>query len=120
MKKIFAFAAAAALLCSCSTTTKTHTSSTEEIATTITSKSVANLDVKKTKITYTLTVGNDKDYKSLSEKALKSAAVAKALEANGNADVLVAPDYEVKKKNGRVQYVTVKGYPAFYTNIRPN
>lgn len=120
MKKSFFIAAIAALaLSSCSTIT--HTASTEAVDTEVYNRSNADLKVSPKKITYTFTPNNA--YRRAGEKAVLRAAVAKALEANGDADVLVAPQFEVKKTRGlfttKVKYVTVKGYPATYTNVHP-
>jgi hypothetical protein len=50
-------------------------------------------------------------------------ATAAALRANNNADVLVAPQYDANYKvifgHKKIKSVTVYGYPATYTNIRP-
>lgn len=120
MKKSFFIAAIAALaLSSCSTIT--HTASTEAVDTEVYNRSNADLKVSPKKITYTFTPNNT--YRRAGEKAVLRAAVAKALETNGDADVLVAPQFEVKKTRGlfttKVKYVTVKGYPATYTNVHP-
>lgn len=120
MKKSFFIAAVAALaLSSCSTIT--HTASTETVDTEVYNRSNADLKVSPVKISYTFTP--NASYRRAGEKAVLRAAVAKALEANGNADVLVAPQYEVKKTRGlfstKVKYVTVKGYPDTYTNVHP-
>ena len=120
MKKSFFIAAIAALaLSSCSTIT--HTASTEAVDTEVYNRSNADLKVSPKKITYTFTPNNP--YRRAGEKAVLRAAVAKALEANGDADVLVAPHFEVKKTRGlfttKVKYVTVKGYPATCTNVHP-
>lgn len=46
-------------------------------------------------------------------------AVREALLANGNADVLVALETQVKyDKEGQIESVTVTGYPAKYVNFR--
>ena len=46
-------------------------------------------------------------------------AVREALLANGNADVLVALETQVKyDAAGEIESVTVTGYPATYTNFR--
>lgn len=120
MKKHLILAAVVALtVSSCSTIT--HTASTEAVNTEVYNRSNADLKVSPNKITYTFTPNNT--YRRAGEKAVLRAAVAKALEANGNADVLVAPQYEVKKTRGlfstKVKYVTVTGYPASYTNVHP-
>ena len=45
--------------------------------------------------------------------------MAEALKNAGkNADVLINPQYEIKKSGKKIKYVVVTGYPAFYTNIR--
>lgn len=46
-------------------------------------------------------------------------AVQEALEENGNADVLVALEKQVKyNKDGEVESIVVTGYPAKYVNFR--
>lgn len=118
MKKYLLCAAVAALaLSSCSTIT--HTASTESVNTEIYNRSTADLTVSSKKISFTF---NPTDtYRRAGEKAVKAAAVAKALEANGNGDVLVAPQFEIKKTRGlfgtKITYVTVTGYPATYNNV---
>lgn len=119
MKKLFIVAVAAIALSSCSTIT--HTASVEPVNTEVYNRSNADLNVSTQKISYTFTP--NATYRRAGEKAVKAAAVAKALEANGKADVLVAPQFEVKKTRGlfstKVKYVTVTGYPATYKNVHP-
>lgn len=120
MKKIIMGATAimALGLTSCSTTSITHTASTESIPTEIYgTRNTAELKVSEHKVTYKFVP--DGNYKNVRTDAAKKAAVAKALEANGNADVLVAPEYEIKHKNSKIEYVIVKGYPATFRNIHP-
>lgn len=115
MKKyLFLVAAAALSLCSCKSTI-THTATTLGVDSEIVNRSSADLEVSSHKITYTFKP--TKAHNRAGEKGVIRAAVAKALEANGNADVLVAPQYEVKKSFTGVKYVTVKGYPATYKNV---
>lgn len=50
-------------------------------------------------------------------------AVAKALQANGNADVLVGLEYTLRFKGGLfgagpIEEITVTGFPATYKNFR--
>lgn len=119
MKKVIFLAVAAAALSFSSCSTITHTASTESVDTEIINRSNADLEVSDKIITFTYTP--DKAHLRAGEKAVLRAAVAKALEANGNADVLVAPQYEVKKTRGvftnNIKYVIVKGHPAFYKNV---
>ena len=119
MKKQVLFAAAAAVLMLSSCSTITHTASTEAVDTEVFNRSNADLNVSTQKITFTY--NPDAAHRRAGKKAVLRAAVAKALEANGNADVLVAPQYEVKETRGlfttKIKYVTVKGYPATYKKV---
>jgi hypothetical protein len=47
----------------------------------------------------------------------KDCAVHDALRKYGNADVLVAPQFDIELKNG-VERIIVSGYPAKYKNFR--
>lgn len=119
MKKSIFLAATAALFMMCSCSTISHTASTEAVNTELYNRSNADLDVSAQKITYTYTP--DGAHHRAGKKALYNTAVAKALEANGNADILVAPQFEIKETRGlftkKVKYITVKGYPAKYKNV---
>ncbi len=113
-------AVAALLLPSCSSIHKT--ADTLDIPTSIVSKNVADLKVNDGRITYTYKPS--RQVRRGGVKNVLNAAVAEALKANGNADVLVAMQYEMKISTGffgqkTVKYVTVSGHPAFYTNVRP-
>lgn len=106
--------------CSCSSVR--HTSTTVPVQTEVTSVSTADLKVSQQKISYTLKPS--KAVRRCGTKAVISTAVAEALKANGNADVLVGMQYEIKKtKNffgvNNIKYVTVTGYPATYVNVTP-
>lgn len=119
MKKTAAVALAAVALTMASCSTITHTAQTEAVNTELHNRSNADLKVSGQRISYTFTPNDT--YRRAGEKALRNAAVAKALEANGNADVLVAPQFEVKKTRGlfatKVKYIKVSGYPASYGNV---
>lgn len=122
MKKVvFLVAAIMALgLSSCSSIL--HTSTTVPVETTVSSLSKADLQVSQKKIRFEYKPS--KAVRRCGEKKVIETAVAEALKANGNADVLVAFQYEIKKKSnlfGRktIKYVIVEGYPATYTNITP-
>lgn len=75
----------------------------------------ADLKVSEQKIEYVYYVSDD--FRSLNVDLLKSNAVSKALKENGNADVLVSPQYIISKKDGKVIQIRVTGYPATYTNF---
>lgn len=122
-KPVLLLAAATCLLMgatSCSTVTRT--SSTVPVETVVTSTSTADLKVSQQKISYTYRPS--KAVRRGGDKNVVKTAVYEALKANGNADVLVGTQYEMKKTRnffGRksVKYVTVEGYPATYVNIQP-
>ena len=78
---------------------------------------LADLDVSPTKISYfflpSQTVVNG------GFENVVNTAVREALIANGNADVLVGLEQQVKYgSNGAVESITVSGYPAKFVNFR--
>lgn len=111
MKKLFFGAAVLmAVMCSCSTN-KMSTASVEDVTTTIESNTSADLVVSGNRISYTFrphkVAGN-----------VYAAAVAAALKANGNADILVQPQFETTSKRGKIKQIVVTGYPATYKNFK--
>lgn len=120
MKKIALFAAVAAVMGMASCSTVSNTATTQAVDTEILSRSTADLKVSNTRVTYTFVPTND--HRRAGMKSMKAAAITAALEANGNAAVLVAPQFEIKEKHGlfgsrKVKYIKVSGYPASYTNV---
>lgn len=110
MKKVILSLAAIVAMGMVSCTTVTKTATTVGVDTSIASYNLADLEVSSKKISFTYTPTSAE----LKGSNLKKCAVHEALKANGNADVLVAPEYVVK--NNRT--VTVTGYPATYKNFR--
>lgn len=125
MKKIFAFVAVTAMFTGCSVTTTPTTHA--KLANTSTHTKVkvvqpvvavlADLDVAPNKISYfflpSQTVMNG------GFDNVVNTAVREALVANGNADVLVALEQQVKYgADGNVESITISGYPAKYKNFR--
>lgn len=82
----------------------------------IVSGSEADLDISPKKISFYYKV--PKSVRRGGTKSVKATAVAEALKANGNADVLVAPQFEMKIRRGSIRELTVTGYPATYKNFR--
>lgn len=122
MKKLAIYGVLALTLSLASCSSIRHTASTVDVNTEIVSHSKADLNVSPNKITYTLRPS--KAVRRCGEKAVIKTTVAEALKANGNADVLVGMQYEIKKTRnffGRnnIKYVTVTGYPATYVNVTP-
>ena len=81
----------------------------------------ADLEVSPKRVTYT--------YRPLKSEIrggnqnVINIAIAKTLQANGNADVLVGMEYTLRMKaglfgGGKIEEVTVTGFPATYKNFR--
>lgn len=120
MKKYLLFVGVALMAASCTTTTKT--ARTESIPYAMYNANVADLEVGG-RISYTLTP--KKPIRRGGEGNCKKAAIQEALIANGNADLLVEPQFVVSHKKGpfgifvnKVTSVTVSGRPAKYKNFR--
>lgn len=98
-----------------------HTSTTVPVETEVISRNTADLDVASKKISYTFIPS--RAVKRTGEKAVIKTAVAEALKENGNADVLVGFQYEIKKTKNffgktSIKYIKVEGYPATYKNFQ--
>lgn len=122
MKKILIGVAVVAMLGLASCSTVRHTSTTAPVQTEVLSNSTADLKVSQKKISFTYKPS--KAVKRGGEKNVINTAVSEALKANGQADVLVAMQYEIKTTRGffgqkSIKYVIVEGYPATYVNITP-
>ena len=119
MKKVL-FAAAAMLLMFSSCSTVKKTASSIDVANSLTSQSLTDLEVSNTRISYSFRP--DAKERRGGVANVKACAVSAALKANGGADVLVAPEFEVVIKRGlmgsKVKEVNVTGYPAKYKNFR--
>lgn len=115
-KSLLCLAFSIACLSSC-TTMRTATSTTVDVSTSITSATTADLVVAEKIIEYDY-IPTRKERKKMSLSVMKEKAVAAALKNNGNADVMIATEYQVEKKRFRIRKVTVSGYPATYKNFR--
>ncbi|MBO5619002.1 MAG: hypothetical protein J5902_03355 [Paludibacteraceae bacterium] len=77
---------------------------------------LANITVQPNHVTATMTAT---ELESLNDVQKRQAVAAKAL-ATVNADILVAPQYSIKKgDDGKMISCTVVGYPATFTSFRP-
>lgn len=119
MKKTVLLAVvAAAALTSCSSIHNTAT--TKAIDTEIYNRTSANLTVSD-KVAST-TIYPTKAQRRAGERSMKAAAITKCLEENGG-DILVAPQFEVKKSHGlfgsKIVYIKVSGHPATYVDFHP-
>lgn len=120
MKRFFLLLSAVAVLSGCAvrvfnSSTSSHFINQPSIATSV----IADLDVSKEKITYIYFP--TKAVQKTIYKNVINTAVREALRANGDADVLVSPEYQVKYVGlfkHKVSMVEVSGYPAKYVNFR--
>ena len=121
MKKFLFAAAIAATMGLASCNVVSNSAYTQVVDTQMYNRSVADLVVSDQVITYTYTV--DKAHARGGEKSAKAAAVSAALKANGGGDLIVNPQFEVKKRKNlcgtKVTEVTVTGHPATYKHIHP-
>lgn len=87
----------------------------------IETKTRATLVVNQKRVSYTY-VPTKQNAKNLSIDQLVQNAVYMALQANGNADVMVKVNYNVEMKwsffGKRVKKISVSGYPAHYRDFR--
>lgn len=119
MKKTFLLVAVVAMaLTSCSTVTKTAT--TLDVSNSMNSTSRADLVVAQQRISYSYRP--TKSIRSGGVENCKNAAIAEALKRNGDADVLVAPEFTTRISHGlfgkKIKEITVTGYPATYKNFK--
>lgn len=116
MKK-FAFVAAAAIAllatsCGSLPTYRSHTAHFQNVATEITSTNVADLSVgDRVSLRYTPTA----EERRAGHDSCKAGAIKALLKANGNADIIVSPEYTWVSDNTEIE---VSGRPAKYVNFR--
>lgn len=120
MKKSILLLSAVAVLSGCAVRVFNSSTSSNFInQPSISTSVIADLDVSPKKITYVYFP--TKAVQKTVYKNVISTAVREALKANGNADVLVSPEYQVKYEGlskRKVSMVEVSGYPANYVNFR--
>lgn len=102
------------MLCSCSTIR--HTSHTAPVNSTVTTFTVADLDVAPQKVTKTYSWSYN-PFKPVSIETVKTNTTAALLNETGT-DILVEPEYIVEKRGFlRGGSVTVIGFPAKFKNF---
>lgn len=110
---------ASAMFVGCSVPTKlTNTASSNQVNALDPFAAVfADLKVSPTKISFFYIPSQT--VASAGPENVINSAIREALIANGNADVLVALEHQIKySSNGSIESITVTGYPATYTNFR--
>ena len=120
MKKFFLFSVVAtAMLTSCASSivTQTNILKCNETNPVVATDLMADLEVSPKKITYFYVP--TKPVSRAGAKNVVETAVREALIANGNADVLIKLDKQMKlSKRGKVESITISGYPAKYVRFR--
>ena len=119
MKKVFVLFVSAVMVAACSAPTKLVNTATHRVISVAQPVAAvfADLEVSPAKISYFMMPS--KTVINAGYENVINTAVREALIANGNADVLVGMESQVKyDKNGMVESVTVTGYPAKYVNFR--
>jgi len=121
MKHVISFMALSAVMMLSSCITVTKTARTANTSSSIQNATVADLKVTDKRITYTMTPSKEIQRAGLSN--VKQAALQEALTMNGNADVMVEPEFVISMKNKfifgkEVTSITVTGRPAYYQNFR--
>lgn len=113
MKKYFLLVGAVVAFASCTTTSKT--ARTESIPYAMYNANVADLEVGE-RVAYTMTP--TKSIRRGGESNVKKAAIQDVLLQNGNADLLVEPQFVITKRKKSIKSITVTGRPAKYKNFR--
>lgn len=121
MKKINLILGASLMLVASSCKVHMATSTSMPIDASIYSRSTADLVVSQEKASLKYVPTKQERKQGLNR--IKQNAVADMLEKNGNADVLVHPQYTVEIKKyllrSKILSVKVSGYPAFFKNVKP-
>ncbi len=119
MKKIALFCVAVLAMVSCTTITKT--AKTADMPASFYQATAADLEVAPERITYTMTPSAEVRRGGLDN--VKRAAMQEALIKNGNADILVEPEFVISRQKRFIlppviTSVTVSGRPAKYKGFR--
>jgi len=114
MKKIVVLALAAMMAGSCSYKWSTSTSSSMPDRVNLLPQ-VCEVEVSPVKVRYEYSVGR-KESKRLSKAQLIESAVSYVLKENGDAVLLIQPEFTFVKRVG-IKKITVSGYPATYRNF---
>lgn len=117
MKRLFYLAFILAIVSSCATFGEALVTSTPVHNTVVASATDAKLSVSENKITYKYYPNKDEKKVLPIDKLIENAKYA-ALQANGNSDVLVNVAVYISVYKNKVEYISVSGYPAKYTDFK--
>lgn len=120
MKRFFLLSVVATVLftgCSPILVSKTNMLKFNETNPVVVTDVMADLEVSETKVTY-FYIPNKAVNKAGHNNVVET-AVREALIANGNADVMLFLDKQMKiNKKGKIESITISGYPAKYVKFR--
>ena len=117
MKKFLFLAATAFMMMSCSITKQSATYRNVGVMSPFTTPVVADLEVSNSKIRYEYEPNNA--VRRGGKDNVLNTAITRALYQNGNADVLVGLETQIKYGSGsKINSVIITGYPAKYKNFR--
>lgn len=117
MRKLLLLLVVSLAVCSCSTLKNTSTHRVVNVTQPITSPVIADLEISDTKIVYAMTPSNI--VRRGGEQNVVNTAVKEALYSNGNADVMIGLEYQIKYSPTRkIKSIVITGYPAKYKNFR--
>ena len=121
MKKMFLLLALVTMIGLSSCTTISNNSYVETVDTEIYNRTAADLVVGDKYVSYTLKCNWAQS--RAGENSCKAAAIQACLQENGGGDILVNPQFEVKKKwsgmGKKIEYVKVSGRIGKYKNFHP-
>ncbi|MBR3678025.1 MAG: hypothetical protein IKL60_03860 [Alistipes sp.] len=117
MKKLFLLVVVAISVASCGTLKNSATYRSFSVSTPYAVPVIADLDIASTRITYAYIP--TKVVKNGGDGNVINTAIREALMTNGNADVLVGLETQIKyNSRKKIKSITLTGYPAKYKNFR--
>ncbi|MBR4843845.1 MAG: hypothetical protein IKV06_02925 [Alistipes sp.] len=117
MKKLLLLAVLALSITSCGVLMNTSTNRDFTVNTPYAVPVIVDLDISENKIMHTYVP--PRSVRNAGAKNTVNTAIREALFANGDADVLVGPETQIKYNFiGQITSVVVTGYPAKYKNFR--
>lgn len=117
MKKLLLLAVLALSITSCGVLMNTSTNRDFNVNTPYAVPVIVDLDISENKIMHTYVP--PRSVRNAGTKNTVNTAIREALFANGDADVLVGPETQIKYNFiGQITSVVVTGYPAKYKNFR--
>uniref|UniRef100_UPI00405770ED hypothetical protein n=1 Tax=Alistipes sp. TaxID=1872444 RepID=UPI00405770ED len=117
MKKLFLLAIVTCLFASCSTLKNTATHRNFSVHTPFAVPVIADLEISNNRVTYAYVP--PRSVRNGGDNNVINTAVREALMVNGNSDVMVGLETQIKYNASRsIVSIVITGYPAKYKNFR--